>query len=211
MPNPNEPRVDAFSEDLLDEICVALANQGYCILDAAFPSELVQSLQLEARSLSSESYRLAGTGRQTELRIDPGIRSDRIAWVEQPGPAARCYLLLAEQLRIAINNRLFLGLFDYECHFACYEAGAFYGKHRDAFVGSRNRMVSTVLYLNEDWQQSDGGALVLYQEEGQAELARVSPVLNTFVLFLSEFFPHEVLPAQRPRYSLTGWFRLREG
>lgn len=28
------------------------------------------------------------------------------------------------------------------------------------------------------------------------------------MLFLSEEFPHEVLPASRERYSIAGWFRV---
>ena len=34
------------------------------------------------------------------------------------------------------------------------------------------------------------------------------PVCRTVVLFLSEEMPHEVRPARRDRYSVTGWFRL---
>jgi SM-20-related protein len=37
----------------------------------------------------------------------------------------------------------------------------------------------------------------------------VAPVGGTLVAFLSERFHHEVLPARRERYSLTGWFTRR--
>ena len=33
--------------------------------------------------------------------------------------------------------------------------------------------------------------------------------IGTLVCFLSERFEHEVLPATRSRWSLTGWFRSR--
>jgi len=36
----------------------------------------------------------------------------------------------------------------------------------------------------------------------------VLPQLGTLVVFLSEEFPHEVLAAQRDRYSIAGWFRV---
>ena len=36
----------------------------------------------------------------------------------------------------------------------------------------------------------------------------VTPSFGTIVVFLSEEFPHEVLPAKRDRYSIAGWFRL---
>ncbi|MEJ2425981.1 MAG: 2OG-Fe(II) oxygenase, partial [Candidatus Thiodiazotropha sp.] len=28
------------------------------------------------------------------------------------------------------------------------------------------------------------------------------------VIFLSERFPHEVIPAQRDRYTIAGWYRV---
>jgi len=37
----------------------------------------------------------------------------------------------------------------------------------------------------------------------------VHPTGGTLVLFLSERFAHEVLPAKRERLSLTGWFKSR--
>lgn len=33
-------------------------------------------------------------------------------------------------------------------------------------------------------------------------------MLGTLVVFLSEEFEHEVLPAKRDRYSIAGWFRV---
>src|SRR5690606_40843214 len=51
-------------------------------------------------------------------------------------------------LRLYVNRHLFLGLYEYECMFAHYPAGAFYKKHLDAFKSGINRRLSTVLYLN---------------------------------------------------------------
>ena len=113
-----------------------------------------------------------------------------------------------EQLRLRLNRELFLGLFDYECHYAHYPKGAFYKKHVDAFKGESNRRLSTILYLNPQWQPQDGGELVIYDVDGTTELATVLPVFGSMVIFLSEEFPHEVLTARRSRYSLTGWFRV---
>lgn len=202
--------VEGLDEDRLDDICVALVNQGYCILDDALPSSLVRALQQEARGLSQEAYHLAGTGRDAQHHLDTRVRSDRIHWLERDTPAASRYLDFAEVLREGMNSRLFLGLFDYECHYACYQAGAFYGRHRDAFAGARSRIVSSVLYLNPEWQPDWGGELLLYDDRDGTLLRRVQPVLNRFVLFLSERFPHEVLSATHDRYSLAGWFRVRQ-
>ena len=201
---------DAIDSARLDDICVALANQGYCILDDALRPELILALQEQARTLPRERFHEAGTGREQKHQRDARVRSDRILWLQRGSSAADRYLDFADALREGINNRLFLGLFDYEVHYACYGPGAFYGTHRDAFAGRRNRIVSTVLYLNSGWQDGQGGELLLYDDLSGSLLQRVQPVLNRFVLFLSERFPHEVLPAVRDRYSLAGWFRVRE-
>jgi SM-20-related protein len=63
-----------------------------------------------------------------------------------------------------------------------------------------------VLYLNEGWTAEDGGALRLHLPGGPRD---VLPSAARLVAFLSERFEHEVLPAQRERLSLTGWFRRR--
>ena len=76
------------------------------------------------------------------------------------------------------------------------------------FKGQQNRVLSLVVYLNPGWQHEDGGELVLYRDESDAEGIRVTPLMGTVVVFLSEEFPHEVLPAQRDRYSIAGWFRV---
>ncbi len=107
-----------------------------------------------------------------------------------------------------MNRRLLLGLFAFESHLARYQAGDFYKKHRDALRGKSNRKVSLIVYLNRNWQPLDGGELVLYSADGESELVRVLPQLGTAVAFLSEEFPHEVLPAARERRSIAGWFRV---
>lgn len=114
----------------------------------------------------------------------------------------------SEQLRQYLNRELYLGLFDFECHYAHYPQGAFYKKHYDAFQGSSNRRLSTVLYLNPNWLPEDGGELILYTNDGDTVLETVLPKFGNMVIFLSEEFPHEVLPTNRSRYSLTGWFRI---
>ena len=62
-----------------------------------------------------------------------------------------------EELRVSLNEKLYLGLFDYECHYAIYGAGAHYEKHLDALAGQKNRLLSTVVYLNSQWAAADGG------------------------------------------------------
>ena len=154
----------------------------------------------------ASDWHQAGIGRRNDHHQNRFVRRDTTCWLTGASDAQRHYLAAADALRLELNRRLLLGLFDYECHYARYRAGAFYRKHRDAFRGRSNRVLTSVTYLNPDWAPSDGGELVLYSSEDQ-EIARLQPSLGALLLFLSEDFPHEVLTAARSRYSIAGWFR----
>ena len=75
-------------------------------------------------------------------------------------------------------------------------------------------MLAVVVYLNQHWSAADGGELVIYDDKSpdssvvDQNIITVIPNFGTVVVFLSEEFPHEVLPARRDRYSIAGWFRL---
>lgn len=88
-----------------------------------------------------------------------------------------------------------------------YEKGDFYKTHMDAFKKSKNRIVTTVYYLNETWYEENGGLLVIYDDNANV-LTKVIPQANTLVVFLSDKFPHEVLAAKKNRFSIAGWFRI---
>jgi SM-20-related protein len=189
---------------LFDTIAQDLVTQGFSVQPNALPPELAQSLQQQAQATD---FCKAGIGRNSDHALNDTIRSDEICWITEATEAGAHWLNWAEALKTYLNQRLFLGLFSFESHFAHYAPGDFYKKHVDAFRGETNRVLSLVVYLNEDWQAEHGGELVIYNEHGD-ELHRVSPELGTIVVFLSEEFPHEVLPAQRDRYSIAGWFRV---
>ena len=67
-------------------------------------------------------------------------------------------------------------------------------------------LISSVLYLNADWQADRRGELVIYNEADTEEVARVMPEIGKLVIIMSEQLPHEVLPMLHPRASVTGWF-----
>ncbi len=100
-----------------------------------------------------------------------------------------------------------MGISYYESHFAIYEKGNFYETHLDSFKNSKNRVVTTVYYMNDDWQKDDAGELIVYDEDNNF-LSKVPPKENTLVVFLSDKFPHEVLATNKTRYSIAGWFRV---
>lgn len=189
---------------LFDVIAQDISTQGYSVHPNALPPDLAKRLQQQARATE---FSKAGVGRKLDRALNSNVRSDEICWINTDTEAGADWLNWAEALQTHLNQRLFLGLFSFESHFAHYAEGDFYKKHLDAFKGEANRVLSLVVYLNADWQPDDGGELVIYNENGE-KLRRVSPDLGTVVVFLSEEFPHEVLPAQRDRYSIAGWFRV---
>jgi SM-20-related protein len=197
-----------FDGDIFARIIHALHNRGYVILNDVFDIEQIQRLFIDIKDTDSRYFHMAGIGREQDHQLNRFVRRDRICWLDRSHQPVQFYLDWAEQLRQRLNREFFLGLFDYECHYAHYQKGAFYKKHLDAFKGNSNRRLSSILYLNPNWQAADGGELVLYAGDGETVLETVLPSFGTMVLFLSEEFPHEVLPAKRSRYSLTGWYRV---
>jgi len=153
----------------------------------------------------------AGVGRGKTLEIRSEIRLDEVMWLDSNTESAeqQTYLRLLEDLRQTINQRFFLGLFAYEGHFAVYPKGAFYKPHLDCYAGKSDRIVTTILYLNENWQPGDGGELKLWTtpEGRDGAFILIEPRMGTFVCFLAADFWHEVLPANKARMSITGWFR----
>jgi SM-20-related protein len=131
-----------------------------------------------------------------------------VFWLEEKGSTNAQWDCLArfEELRLALNRELQLGLFEFECHFARYRAGSAYGRHLDQFAGNGGRLLSCVLYLNEAWLPADEGQLRLHLADRHVDIA---PLGSRLVCFFSARFEHEVLPPRRQRLSLTGWFRRR--
>ncbi|OIO72274.1 MAG: 2OG-Fe(II) oxygenase [Zetaproteobacteria bacterium CG_4_9_14_3_um_filter_49_83] len=198
-----------------DKIVDDLVATGLSVFDG-FVSPLQQlSLSDEAVTMYQRGeFRHARVGRGEHKQLRPDIRNDHIHWLDTSAPTAiqAAYLGELEMLRLTINQRLFLGLFEFEGHYALYPPGSFYGVHYDRFIGAMDRVVTCILYLNQDWQAESGGALKVYAGEDHASAhfpVEILPQSGRLVTFISELFPHEVLPAQRNRLSLTGWFRIR--
>ncbi|MCE2573155.1 2OG-Fe(II) oxygenase [Motilimonas eburnea] len=195
-------------------IAQALTQQGYCIIPDAlldYPN-LTQDLLLQASQMPANAFNSAGIGRKQDHIQNDFVRRDEIHWIDGQTAAEQAWLKWNQALKDYLNKRLYLGLFSYESHFAHYKPGAFYKKHVDAFRGEANRVLTTVFYLNPNWTTEDGGELVIYPEQADPHstdiIEKVIPTFGTMVIFLSEEFPHEVLPARRDRYSIAGWFRV---
>ena len=205
----------------LGAIIDGLTAVGGAVIKDAVPLAILDALRADLLTLDDEAFTQAGVGRGGDWQRTEDIRRDRVHWIDGESAASRWYLEWIESLRLGLNLKLQLGLFDYECHYAWYSPGAFYQAHVDAFHGDDNRKVSTVLYLNEDWQPADGGELVLYESVlpgttfdstvlgDPAQV--VTPTGGTLVCFLSEEIPHEVRNASANRFSIAGWYRVNSG
>ncbi len=197
-------------EDLLD----TLERTGWAVQPMFLDADASRGLRDErSERYLSGAFRRAGVGRGENLQVREDIRRDEVMWIEpgETSPHQAAYLAKLEELRLALNQRFFLGLFDFECHFAIYPEGAFYKAHLDRHSGTRERVVTVILYLNEEWQPGDGGELKIWTtaegKDGHFEI--IEPRMGTVVCFMAEDFWHEVLPATKQRMSITGWFRQR--
>lgn len=196
-----------FEEQTLDAIASSLQQNGYIVLTDVFNENLLKNLYHQSQMLAVDNWKPAGIGRDQGHHLNSRVRSDHIHWIGTDDPAELDFLSWMEILRTGLNLRLFMGLSDFEAHFSKYPVGAFYQKHIDALKGRSNRILSSVLYLNDNWRKEDAGELLLYSEKGRKPIKTIAPKFGNFVLFLSEDFPHEVLQTHRPRFSIAGWFR----
>lgn len=195
-------------DDWLDAACDALVERGWFVRAGAVASSLVEALVADlAELIEDDRLQRAGVGREQDFQLAGHVRRDLIFWLRRDRPAEAAFLEFAERLRLGLNRRLFLALFEFEAHLALYPPGAFYRRHVDAFRGRANRIVSLVVYLNRDWRPGDGGELRIFDNDG-AELERIEPRAGTLVLMMSEKIEHEVLPTRSSRASIAGWYRL---
>ncbi|WP_444922266.1 2OG-Fe(II) oxygenase [Microbulbifer sp. CnH-101-G] len=199
---------NTIDETLFAHIARDLTEQGYSIRHAALPESLSNALFTYQQEMNAEKFIDAGIGRGDDYLLNEFVRTDEICWITGESATGRDWLNWAGQLQVYLNRRLFLGLFSFESHFAHYRPGDYYKRHYDAFRGEANRVLSLVVYLNPGWNTADAGELVLYKDEQDRAGTKVTPLMGTVVTFLSEEFPHEVLPANRDRYSIAGWFRV---
>lgn len=174
--------VSQLSEAVLDVIADALVNKGYILLTDLVPHNISQVLLDKIQATDLYELKAASIGRGVEQQLNPDIRRDRIQWLDEQNKPDILYLDLMTQLKNGLNRRLFMGLFDYESHYAVYQPGAFYKKHVDALKGSQNRILTTVFFLNPNWKEADCGELIIYDEEDN-ELERIPPKNGAFCDF----------------------------
>lgn len=207
---------DVHVTTLVQAMAGDFVKQGWAVRENFLELARWQALAAEAEQLWEQgAFRKAGIGRVAAQHVDAGIRGDYTLWLDaQLTPAAAGFAARElEALRSRLNAAAYLGLFEFEGHFAKYPAGARYARHLDQPRGSEARRVSVVLYLNENWQAVEGGELCLYPPgrlpAAAATTVRVLPRGGTLAIFASADTYHEVRVARRARLSLSGWLRSR--
>jgi SM-20-related protein len=196
--------INAFS-DKLNVLVDEIASDGFSIVDDFLSQEEIDSiLELDEFKNGLLQFKKAGIGNSGNKQINEGIRGDYIQWIDRetaPGPLLN-YLSKLKVLISAVNQGLFLSLKDYEVHRTNYPTGSYYKRHLDQFKKDDHRKLSVICYLNKDWKEEEGGQLRIYHSNRELD---VLPTAGRLVCFRSDLLEHEVLPAIRPRMSLTGW------
>ncbi|BBU99278.1 2OG-Fe(II) oxygenase [Providencia hangzhouensis] len=186
----------------MDKLIDSLSSQGWYVWDDFMSLQHIQAI----KNSIPDTLQDARIGRGDTLQGNKSIRADQTVWLEpEMGEPIIHYLGKMELVRQELNCQLYLGLRDFETHFCRYPNGGFYKKHLDNPRGQGRRKVTTVLYMNEAWQAGDGGELVVYDKENN-QLFELEPLAGRMIFFMSEEFPHEVLPTQQKRESIAGWF-----
>jgi len=229
-----------YTAETLQQQLSMITEHGFCVIDNFIGPSAVSALANEILDLSLASkMHDATTGRkQMPIKPIPGkpipgkpmtgnnstvhnqFRGDSIYWLEESAatPSQQQYFSQMEALRLGLNQQLYLGLYGLESHLALYPKGAGYKKHLDRFSTKPSlqpqRQISCILYLNQDWQEEDGGKLRLYLHADITDPLAIthldiSPIGGRLVMFLSDSFYHEVLPTNKQRASLSGWFLSR--
>ncbi|MDF1823618.1 MAG: 2OG-Fe(II) oxygenase [Verrucomicrobiales bacterium] len=201
---------------LLENLLRGLAETGYVIIPRFLKLSDTRKLIAECVARVKEGdLRPAAIGRGAGKNILPEIRTDNIHWLESHdlSESQTVYWDKMEDVRTRLNRSLFLGLIELEAHLACFAPGGYYKPHLDCHKKTQSRILSAILYLDEDWVESDGGQLRLYTDNingVKGPSIDIFPEPGKLVIFVSAEFWHEVRKSSRFRHSLTGWFRGRE-
>jgi SM-20-related protein len=188
--------------NMIEKIINEIYLNGYSITPDFFSKNEVSSL-IDCFNQKKGNIKNAAIGNNNLKNINTEIRSDKIVWLDNDENDIKFFFDFINELTIQLNRKCFLGINSNEFHFAIYNKGDFYKKHKDAFNNSSERKITIITYLNENWVVDDGGELVIYFENKTLKLA---PKAGTIVVFES-FIEHEVLISNKNRVSLTGWLK----
>lgn len=108
-----------------------------------------------------------------------------------------------------VADRLMHTDFSNQAMFAVYPGESTrYIKHTDNSALTDGRRLTTLLYLNKEWQPEHGGCLRVFEPGMESVRVRrdIEPRWNRLVIFWSDEVPHEVLPSFRDRVAVSIWY-----
>lgn len=188
-----------------------LYERGWSVQQHFMSFEYLSELLNEANLFwQNGKFHKAQIGSGTNKTLRPEIRSDHILWLQENNltELQQVYWNRMFSLQSSLNEAFYLGLNDFEAHFAVYPPDSFYKKHLDQFKRVKERFISCILYLNENWSSSFGGQLRIYPTESDDQsYFDILPEFGTFVCFRSDLIYHEVLKSSKTRFSLTAWHK----
>ena len=190
-----------------DVLINSFVDNNVGIADNFLSESLSNSLQQNIQQLQQQGQmKYAGIGNDAIADATQQMRGDKIYWMDKKNNNVyeEEFLNRVEEFISHLNRTCYTGINDYEFHYAVYGQGSAYKKHKDQFKTDNNRKFSLICYLNDDWVAADGGQLVVYQN-GEAQT--ISPNAQKAVFFKSDEMEHEVLLANKPRMSITGWLK----
>lgn len=190
-----------WEQRINDEVLDIFVHDGFIVIDDVYSQTALLALQAESGFIDYRDAKLTEGVRKTD------IRGDRIRWITKDFFAGYYYLQSINELAHLFNRTLFAGIRHSEAHYACYPPGFGYKWHSDNPVGRDERVVSAVFYLNDEWEDADGGQLSIIDSHNQPH--QLLPKANRLVIFDSNL-QHQVEIAHRQRYSIATWLRSDE-
>lgn len=147
------------------------------------------------------------------------VRGDYVCWLsgEEPGCAHLRKLLslidhmVGERLPQLVPELGRAMLFRSLAMCTVYPgSGAHYVRHIDN-PNKNGRLLTAILYLNEEWTTTDGGQLRIFKQDSRpgdgGPYTDIEPFGGRMVLFWSDArVPHEVLPSSSMRLAITTWY-----
>ncbi len=204
--NTEEELLKKKFELLIEETSIS----GYAICDDFITKDEVNQLSLRLASrYTAGEFKKAKIGKLSDVLEVDSVRGDEILWLETDSEDLAERVVLDRNLSFIkyLNETCYMGIVNSEMHFAKYDIGKFYLRHRDTFQSQSGRVMSIIYYLNDAWVPEDGGNLIIYLKEGEVETPiTISPIAGRLVCFRSDMLDHEVLPSFKERLSVTGWF-----
>jgi hypothetical protein len=190
-----------------------LVRFGYSIVDNVLGDENARSLVKEMQSLHKAGIMFKNTTKlvQPDNTVDllekgniweQEMFDERIqkmvpkcdqmyrdtSWLRDPlNSLSRNFQLVKQDMKLQVNAG----------------NGGCFPIHCDTDGKVDQRLITAIVYLNENWEDGDGGELKLYPFPYSP--VEIRPLFDRMVLFSSVNMLHRVLPSTKPRYCFTIW------